>query len=62
MGQVINLRRARKRKLRQLEEETAAANRIRHGAPKRDRTAVKAETTRRQKELDGRRLDPDKPD
>ncbi len=57
MGQLVNLRRARKGKARDAAEATAAANRNVHGIPKRERVAAKAEKDREQHRLREQRLD-----
>lgn len=52
MGDVVNLRRARKQKARAAEEVKADANRLRFGATAADRRVERA-----QAELEARRLD-----
>lgn len=52
MGDVANLRQARKRVARRTKDETAAVNRAAHGVPKARRDATQA-----QRALDVRRLD-----
>ena len=62
MGEVVNLRLARKRKAREDREVEAAANRALHG---RSKAAKRAEETGRQRSeavLDGHRLDRPEPD
>lgn len=58
MGEIVNLRKARKESRRQREAERAAANRITHGRTKAERTleATRAEQTRRL--LDAHKIDP----
>jgi hypothetical protein len=58
MGKVVNLRRARKRKAREADEITAAANRNLHGVPKREHLTAKAKTRLEERALDALRLDP----
>ena len=58
MGEVVNLRRARKRKARAEDETAAAANRRLHGVPKCERTVSKAKASLEQRALDARRLAP----
>jgi len=60
MGELINLRRARKRKARDAKETAASANRLLHGVSKPERDAVKAENTLIIRRVDARRLEPDK--
>jgi hypothetical protein len=43
MGEIVNLRTARKDKARREREAAAEANRVAHGAPKRDRRKADAE-------------------
>ncbi len=61
MGDIVNLRRAKKAKARAETEEKAAANRAKFGTPKAERNLTKARTERSARDLDGVRLDPDKP-
>jgi hypothetical protein len=58
MGKVVNLRRARKRKAREADEITAAANRNLHGVAKREHLTAKAKTRLQERALDSLRLDP----
>ncbi|HEY2446204.1 MAG TPA: DUF4169 family protein [Rhizomicrobium sp.] len=60
MGEVVNLRRAKKAKARDTEEKSAAANRGIHGTPKRLREVAKAEKRRSEKLADAHKLEPDK--
>ncbi len=53
MGEVINLRRARKAKARVEAEHKAAANRAAFGRTKAEREAAAAEAAKRDKALDG---------
>jgi hypothetical protein len=57
MGDLVNLRRARKRKAREIEQAAASVNRSLHGLPKQEREAAKARTTKEKRDLDARRLD-----
>ena len=57
MGEVINLRRARKAKARDQAEVQAAANRAAFGRTLAEKQADRAETHRRARELDGARRD-----
>ena len=56
MTTLINLRRHRKRKARQAEEQSAAANRARFGRTKAERIADAASTARAERQLDHHRL------
>ncbi len=53
MGEIINLRRARKAKTRAGHDATAAANRAAFGRTKAEKTAAQAEIDRRNRGLDG---------
>ena len=57
MGEVVNLRLARKAAGRAAKEGEAAANRVRHGRTKAERAATAAEATRAARLLDGARRD-----
>lgn len=57
MGEIVNLRRARKSKERQSEETKAAANRAHHGTSKKFRKAQKAEQSRARHKLEAHKLD-----
>lgn len=59
MGDVVNLRRARKAKARNRGEKDAAANRIKHGTPKTSRTASAAEKARADRAIDSHKLEND---
>jgi len=62
MGDIVNLRRARKQKNARLAEAEAAANRIRFGTPKAMRLAIEKERAMAERELDARRIEgPDDP-
>lgn len=59
MGEIVNLRRARKRDARLREEAAAAANRTAFGAPKAAKGQARAERELAARRLDGhRRVDP----
>ncbi|HRJ68351.1 MAG TPA: DUF4169 family protein [Beijerinckiaceae bacterium] len=60
-AEIINLRRARKQRLRTEQEARANENRIRFGLPKADRERLKQERDRQATRLEGhkRELDPD---
>ena len=60
MGDLVNLRRARKAKARADAQDAAAANRAVFGTPKRVRELTKARSEKARRDLEGRRLEPDK--
>ena len=55
MGEVVNLRRARKARARGAAEAQAAANRAAFGRTKAEKQAIADETARRERDLDGTR-------
>jgi len=57
MGDVINLRQARKAKARRDKEAQAATNRALHGRTKAERAADAAERSRAEQLLDGAKRD-----
>ncbi|MFM9934595.1 MAG: DUF4169 family protein [Novosphingobium sp.] len=57
MGDVINLRLARKAAARKAKEADAAGNRARHGRTKADRELIRADNERAARMLDGVKLD-----
>jgi Domain of unknown function (DUF4169) len=61
MGEVLNLRLARKAKARSAKETQAAENRMRFGQTKQERTLNKTEKRSNEVRLDGHKLttDPD---
>lgn len=62
MGDLVNLRRARKAREKQAEAEKAATNRALHGRTKGAKAEEKAEAARRAqaaRTLDGQRRDPE---
>lgn len=59
MGEIINLRAARKRRERAAKEAEAAANRRRFGRTKPDKVRECLEAERTRRALDGKRLEPD---
>jgi hypothetical protein len=59
MGDVINLRTARKRRDRAAAAADAAANRAAHGRTRAEKQADKADASRRAAVLDGARLETD---
>lgn len=56
MGDVINLRRARKDRQKAEAAAQADANRARHGRTRSERTAIEAEADRLRRTLDGAAL------
>jgi hypothetical protein len=57
MGDIVNLRRARKRAERQAAEQRAAANRLLHGRGKTEREHVTARDAKDRRNLDGHRIE-----
>ena len=62
MGEIVNLRLARKRKAREEREVEAAANRALHGRTKAEKRADETSRGRREAILDGHQLDRPEPD
>ena len=60
MGDIVNLRRAKKAKARVAAENAAAAKRAVFGTPKPVRDLTKARSDKARRDLDAGRLDPDK--
>ncbi len=58
MGELVNLRRARKRKGRETEAAKASENRLKFGAPKSERELQAARRDLAERALDGARLEP----
>jgi hypothetical protein len=56
VGDIVNLRRARKRQDRRREEAQAAANRVLFGMSKDERRAIESEKAKAARDLDGRRI------
>ena len=56
MGELVNLRRARKRRERERELETAAENRAAFGMTKDERRKIEAEREKAERGLDAHRL------
>jgi hypothetical protein len=59
LGEIVNLRRARKQRRRDEDEAAAAANRLAHGVGKAAKREARAERERAERALEGHRLDPD---
>jgi hypothetical protein len=53
MGEIVNLRGARKRRRRELDEAAAAANRLTHGVAKAAKEQARAEHKRAEQALEG---------
>lgn len=61
MADVINLRRLKKAAERVTSERAAAANRVKHGTPKRLRKEAKTDKQRANHKIDAHKLDAEKP-
>lgn len=59
MGEVVNLRLARKAKQRSADQDQAAANRAKHGRTKGEQQRQEDEAARQARLLDGARREPD---
>ncbi len=57
MAEIVNLRRARKGKVREKKEARAADNRVRFGRTKAEKRESEAERGRVEKKLDGKKID-----
>jgi hypothetical protein len=57
MAEIVNLRRARKDKVRQEREAAAGANRAKHGVAKSERDLVKARDEKEKHEVESHKLD-----
>jgi hypothetical protein len=57
MGDIVNLRRARKEADRKDGELSAAANRLKHGRTKSERALEQAKNDKARRELDQRRIE-----
>lgn len=57
MAEIVNLRRARKRKNRVEKQKTAEANRLHFGRSKLNREIAAGEKERGKRDFDGKRLD-----
>ena len=60
MGELVNLRHARKAKARAAAQDAASANRAVFGTAKHTRELTNARSEKERRDLEGRRLDPDK--
>lgn len=61
MGEIVNLRQARKRRDREAREIEADANRIKHGLSKAEKALSSARRDHDARKLDGHRLEPGAP-
>ena len=61
MAEIVNLRRAKKQKARAEKEKDAEVNRIRFGTPKSQEKVNSARSEKERTDLEGKKLDPDKP-
>jgi hypothetical protein len=61
-GEIVNLRKARKAKVRSQKDAQAAENRIRYGTPKTERSLLEAEERLSARRLDGHKLTQGRPD
>jgi hypothetical protein len=57
MGDLINLRTARKQAERRRAERKAASNRLAHGRPKTDRKLERSQSDKAKRDLDAHRID-----
>jgi hypothetical protein len=57
MGEIVNLRRVRKRSKRQLGEREAAANRLLHGRSKAERELAESRNAKASGDLDRHRIE-----
>ena len=57
MGEIVNLRKVRKRAGKQQDAERAAANRLLYGRPKSERNQQAARTEKLNRHLDAHRID-----
>jgi hypothetical protein len=57
MGDIVNLRRARKQAERQLAERTASANRLRHGRSQAERELETKRDVKARRDLDRHRIE-----
>lgn len=62
MGDIVNLRRARKAKARATAEAGAAVNRVAHGRTKAERKLARAEKDAADRKLDGHKRNDDDDD
>jgi len=60
MGEIVNLRRAKKQKARAAKEKDASLNRVRFGTPKSLERVNSARSDKERSDLEGKKLDSDK--
>ena len=58
LGEIVNLRRARKQRRRDQDDATAAANRLAHGVGKAAKREAHAERQRAERALEGHHREP----
>jgi hypothetical protein len=61
MAEIVNLKRAKKEKVRATKERDASLNRVRFGTPKSQQKVNLARSKKERADLEARKLDPDKP-
>ena len=61
MAEIVNLRRAKKAKARAIKERKASLNRVRFGTPKSEEKVTLARSEKERSDLEGKKLDPNKP-
>jgi uncharacterized protein DUF4169 len=61
MAEIVNLRRAKKQKARAAKERDADVNRVRFGTSKSQEKVNSARSDKARADLEGKKLDPDKP-
>jgi hypothetical protein len=57
MGELVNLRKARKQAIRAVDAKSAAANRLLHGRPKTERNLGTARAEQRRRHLEAHKID-----
>ncbi len=62
MGEVINLRQARKKKKTADKDKRAEENRVRYGLTKAEKQKLKQDDAKKASQLDGHKLDQDEKD
>jgi hypothetical protein len=62
MGDIVNLNKYRKQRRRADHAKQASENRVRFGQNKSERVRTRSEQERRRGDLEGKRLDDDRPD
>jgi Domain of unknown function (DUF4169) len=61
MAEIVNLRRAKKQKARAAKERDAEVSRVRFGTSKSQEKVNSARSDKERSDLEGKKLDPDKP-